>query len=97
MKISKEQALQIATSNGFFATWTTLALKNKNWHIFGFSKSARAPAYFVIAGIDGTVLYKNQNSNVEKVPAEYHSLISTEVYEVGNSERPTWIESKFQK
>lgn len=73
IKISKEEALKIATDNegNFLGTWITTNLKNGNWHISAFSKSAKPPIYYVINGDTGEIIYKNLNTDTQKIPKEY--------------------------
>jgi hypothetical protein len=77
-RITKEEAYRAASESGFSATWTRGALIGGNWHISGSSKSANAPMYFVVDGQDGSVVFRNTNTDVEKVPEEFKTEKPTE-------------------
>lgn len=66
-----DHAFKVATTAGFFATWTTAELKGSEWHFHGASKSASAPMYFVYDEPSDSVVYKNSNSSVDKVPEKF--------------------------
>jgi len=64
--ISRNEAIQIAKNDvnrGILGTWIDYSLKNGNWHISSYSKSANPPKYYVINSENGEILLRLDNTD----------------------------------